>query len=145
MRKAEYYIAVYGILENEKGEILMMERKNTGFMDGKYGLPAGHLEWYETLKEGVVREIQEEISIIVKEKDLELIHTSHRITHWDRVYLDFYFRIHKYSGEISNGEPEKCSNIRFLDKQNSDIVPYLKDIFQYIQKWKTFSEIHINS
>jgi hypothetical protein len=40
MRNSEYYAAVYGIIENEKGEILLMKRINTGFMDGKYGLPA---------------------------------------------------------------------------------------------------------
>jgi len=33
MRNPEYYVAVYGILENEEGEVLFLQRKNTGFMD----------------------------------------------------------------------------------------------------------------
>jgi len=33
MRQANFYAAVYAIIQNEKGEILFQKRKNTGFMD----------------------------------------------------------------------------------------------------------------
>jgi 8-oxo-dGTP pyrophosphatase MutT (NUDIX family) len=40
MRNPEFYAAVFGIIRNEEGKVLMIKRKNTGYMDGYYGLPA---------------------------------------------------------------------------------------------------------
>ena len=37
-----------------------MLRQNTGFMDGFYGLPSGHVELYETPVGAIIREAQEE-------------------------------------------------------------------------------------
>jgi len=144
MRSWEYYAAVYGIIENDAWEILLMKRANTGYMDGKYWLPAWHLEGEESLKQWVIREIKEEICIDVTESDLEMIHQSHRITSWERVYFDFYFRVKNYSGGLKNWEPEKCSWIKFVDPQNKEIVPYLRDVFSHINQWNRFSEIIIN-
>ncbi len=45
MAKAEFYGAVYMIIENKKGEVLFMRKSNTGFRDGAFQVPAGHLEW----------------------------------------------------------------------------------------------------
>jgi ADP-ribose pyrophosphatase YjhB (NUDIX family) len=120
-----------------------MKRINTGFMDGKYGLPAWHLEWYETLKQWVIREIKEEISIDVLEDDLEMVHNSHRVKHWERVYFDFYFKVKKYSWNIANGEPDKCTEITFVDPQSPEVIPYLRDIFKKIEAGERFSEIYI--
>lgn len=149
MRNSEYYAAVYGILENEHGEILLMQRQNTWFMDGKYGLPAWHLEWYETLKQWVIREVKEEIWIDIAEVNLKMIHSWHRVTKWERVYFDFYFKIEDFSWEIVNGEPDKCSKIEFLKKDDERIIPYLREIFQKIEENEAFSETiliskHIN-
>ena len=145
MRDAEYFAAVYGILEDEQGKILLMQRKNTWYMDWKYGLPAWHLEWEETLKQGTIREIREEICIDVAEKDLEFIHSSHRIMLWGRVYFDFYFRFQNFSWKISNWEEHKCSKIDFISPDDENIIPYLREVFQKIENGERFSEIYINS
>lgn len=44
MRQPEYFAAVYGIIRNEEGKILMIKRRNTDYSNGMYGLPAGHIE-----------------------------------------------------------------------------------------------------
>ena len=54
--------SVYLILERD-GKILLGRRCNTGFLDGHYGLAAGHAEAYETFREAMVREAKEEIGI----------------------------------------------------------------------------------
>ena len=41
--------------------VLLMKRCNTGYEDGKYALPAGHIEEGESLKTAMVRETSEEI------------------------------------------------------------------------------------
>lgn len=141
MNTPEFYAAVYWIIENEKWEVLFLQRSNTWFMDGKFWLPAGHLEWFESLRKWAIREIKEEIWVDVSEDDLELIHNSHRTSTWERVYFDFYFKVHAYSGEIKNCEEDKCSGLAFLDKNDERIVPYLRDVFERISKWEKFSEI----
>src|SRR3989344_4788840 len=45
------------------GKILLSRRFQTGWEDGNYGLPAGHGEDGETMREGVRREAREEIGI----------------------------------------------------------------------------------
>ena len=54
-------ITVGLVLLNDKGQVLLQKRCNTGYMDGKYGLVAGHLEKDESLVDGIIREAKEEI------------------------------------------------------------------------------------
>lgn len=59
----------YIILEQD-GKLLMMRRHNTGYQDGKYGLPSGHLEEKEFATVGTIREVAEEIGIVLKPKNI---------------------------------------------------------------------------
>ncbi len=47
------------ILEKD-GKILLIRRANTGWRDGEYGFPAGHVEANETFLETCVHETKEE-------------------------------------------------------------------------------------
>ena len=66
------------VLFIEGSKILMLQRKNTGFWDGYYSLPAGHLEEGETAIESTVREAKEEVGVDIKKSDLEFAHVIHR-------------------------------------------------------------------
>ena len=44
-------------LKDSKTMILLSRRFNTGFMDGWYGLPAGHVRPTERIHETVMREV----------------------------------------------------------------------------------------
>lgn len=118
-------VAVYALVINEQNEILLLRRANTGFCDGFYAMPAGHLEEGETLRQAVVRELKEEVGILAKEEDAEFVQLCHRFSQ-DRVYLDVFFRIRVWSGEVVNNEPEKCDHIDFFptDSLPQPIVSY---------------------
>jgi 8-oxo-dGTP diphosphatase len=61
------------ILENEKEEILLVERKHHPYK-GEWALPGGFLEYgQESLEEAGLRELSEEAHIIGKRSSLELI------------------------------------------------------------------------
>jgi 8-oxo-dGTP diphosphatase len=55
--------AVYLILKNSKSEYCLTRRFNTGYMDGYYSLPAGHLDGKESLIVAIIIEAKEEINI----------------------------------------------------------------------------------
>ncbi|ENT2941487.1 NUDIX domain-containing protein [Klebsiella pneumoniae] len=55
-------IAVF-VLVLRGNEICMLRRANTGWMDGCYSLPAGGLEYGETLSCAAARELAEETGI----------------------------------------------------------------------------------
>lgn len=68
------------------GEILLLRRKNTGYEDGNYSLPAGHVENDESLTRAASREIFEEIGIRIKPTNFTLVHVMHRGT-FDNMYI----------------------------------------------------------
>ena len=49
-------VAVYLVLENKLQEILIARRCNTGYQDGMYQVPAGHLETGELPTEALIRD-----------------------------------------------------------------------------------------
>jgi len=53
-------MAVFVILRNEAGEILLEQRANTGYLDGYWDLPSGHVEYAESIHQTAVREVLEE-------------------------------------------------------------------------------------
>jgi 8-oxo-dGTP pyrophosphatase MutT (NUDIX family) len=70
------YAAVWVIVYNEKQEICLLRRYNTGYIDGTYTVPAGHLEEGESLQQGAHREALEEAGITIT--DSKLVHTAYR-------------------------------------------------------------------
>ena len=59
-------------------KILLLRRFNTGWMDGRYGFIAGHIDGGEEIKKAMIREAKEEAGITVFEEDLEVVHIMHR-------------------------------------------------------------------
>ena len=126
MREPNFYSAVFAIIRDNTWAILFQKRSNTGFRDGLYQLPSGHMEGRETMKEAMIRELAEELNIHVLENDLTIAHISHTVA-GDRVYFNIYMEVSHYTGEITNCETDKCSEISFHSME--EIVG--KPEFQY--------------
>ena len=124
--KFKAYIAVYLVLINDD-RVLLLKRYNTGYQDGNYSLIAGHLDGQETTKQGIIRETNEEAGITLKADDLEVVHVMHRISP-NREYFDIFLRTTKWSGEITNMEPDKCSELKWYALNNlpNNMVPEVK-------------------
>jgi 8-oxo-dGTP pyrophosphatase MutT (NUDIX family) len=74
---------VYLILVRNS-KTLLSRRCNTGFQDGNYSLPAGHLSNNEeTFVQAMIREAREEVGVEISPVDLQLIHVMHRKQTWD--------------------------------------------------------------
>lgn len=84
-----------------KSSLLMLRRANTGWMDGFYSLPAGHVEvGHESVKEAMVREAKEEVGIDIQEKDLEVLSVMHRIS-GKSVYFEVFLQAKAWQGRES--------------------------------------------
>jgi 8-oxo-dGTP diphosphatase len=134
MARKELIIDLHLVLRSGPG-ILMGVRKNTGYCDGMYHLPAGHLEDDETISAGAVREAKEELGIDIHPGDLRLVHTMHQRS--DR--LSLFFDVDKWSGNITNAEPDKCELLDWLvpDRLPDNVVPYARVALQLIQQGRT--------
>lgn len=97
---------------NGKVEVLLALRKNTGYGDGEYELPGGHVDAGEDLMHAMAREAKEELLIDVKEEDLKIAHILHHYT-GDRV--NFILTTNVYDGVPSIGEPDKCEKLEWFD------------------------------
>jgi ADP-ribose pyrophosphatase YjhB (NUDIX family) len=74
----------------------------------------------------IKREAKEELDIDIK--DCKIVHISHRIAP-NRAYFDFYAKVISYDGELKINEPQKCSELKFIDINN--ISDKEKDLFSY--------------
>jgi 8-oxo-dGTP diphosphatase len=68
--------------------VLLLRRFNTGWEDGKYSVPAGHVDVGESVTEATIREAREEVGITLKPEDIEVIHVMHRKAEEERI--DFF-------------------------------------------------------
>lgn len=109
----------------------MMRRQNTGWSDGLYSLPAGHIDGSESARTAMIREANEEVGISIKPEDLSFALIVHRNSP-DREYIDFYFVVEDWQGEPYNAEPDKCDDLRWsdIDKIRGDIIPNVKQALE---------------
>ncbi|NMC51696.1 NUDIX domain-containing protein [Candidatus Kuenenbacteria bacterium] len=142
--------ASYLFLINDKNELLLGLRQNTGYRDGQHEVPAGHIEAGESFVDCIVREAKEEANVEIKTEDLKIAHILHRLKSDEeepdknlRQRLDVFYIAKKWSGEINNNESSKCAYWRWfpLDKLPDNIFPYVKFALEQYQRGVMLSEI----
>jgi 8-oxo-dGTP diphosphatase len=135
--------ASYLFLEKD-GKYLFMRRCNTGYQDGNYQVPAGHVEPNESPSEAMVREAKEEIGIDLKYKDLEFIQVAYRMNQERTGFrVDFFFKTSVWSGEVINAEPEKCDDLQWFASDNLpvNLVPLMRTVLENMEKGEYLSEV----
>lgn len=126
------------LIRDEK--ILLIRRFNTGYMDGNYSLPAGHVEKGEFATEALVREMKEELGITIQPNHLVATHVIYRVKDQERV--DFYFTVHLWEGNITNLEPDKCDDVAWFSVTAlpDNVVPVVRQAIEHYLAGKIFSE-----
>lgn len=99
--------SAYVIFENDLQEWLYVRRADTGYWDGAWGLPGGHVQPGEQIHEAAAREAFEEVGLRVDPNKLLLAYVLQRNKEDEGIEdrVDFYFKATEWSGQAENKEP----------------------------------------
>ena len=137
------FFSVHGMLIRD-GKIFLIRRYKTGWRDGEYTCPAGHVEEGESVYDAAIREVREEASVEIEKADLEVVHVLQRRypQTGERTYVDLFLLVKKWKGEPANAEPDKADDGQWfsLDALPENLLQYHKQAFDLYQKGIHFSE-----
>ena len=78
---------------------------------------SGHVEENESMRSALCREAKEEINVEISPEDLEFVCLMH--CHYDIVnYYNGYFKCTKWNGTPIINEPDKCSDLKWVNIDN---------------------------
>lgn len=105
------YLASYCLIQAD-GTILLQRRFNTGYLDGSWAVPSGHVIEGEDALTAASRELLEETSLIVDPEHWRFVCAMHRRT--DRTIVDLFFATDRFAGAPLICEPAKCDGLAFF-------------------------------
>jgi 8-oxo-dGTP diphosphatase len=123
--RAKFPVTVH-LLFFRGDQILLLRRFNTGYRDGEYSVPAGHLDGDETVMAAAAREAQEETGVQIDPCDILFSSVMHRHEGDERV--DFFVQVRTWNTEPINTEPHKCDELCWMDVNNLPLntIPYVR-------------------
>lgn len=135
-------VAVVSVVIKE-GKILLLQRKNTPWMDWYWSIPWWRLDIWESMTSWAIRELKEEVWIEVLHEDILFRWiVQHKDDRWERIY--FIINLEKFYGTPKNMEPEMCSWVEWFDLNSLpekitpqvEICLYLvKNKINYLEYW----------
>lgn len=139
MRERFHLKAAVYVFFQKDNKLLFLRRCHTGWMDGWYSLVSGHIDQGETVTQCALREIKEEAGVTVLKKDLKFIHVLHRFP--DADYIDFFFLVKKWKGEVQNMEQDKCDDMQWFREDHfpAKVIPHVQSVWKSYKKGISFT------
>ena len=136
----ETFLVAVHIFFIRAGRVLLARRYHTGYEDGNYSVPAGHLEAGEPVTGCAIREVKEEVGVMLHAGSLRMAHVMHRKSDQERI--DFFFTVEEWPGDPINCEPDKCDELAWypLDALPANTIPYIRHALAQVQNGVAFSE-----
>ena len=143
MGKENFLASIYLSIKNSEGKILLQRRQGTKLWPGFLALPAGHVDEGENVYDAAIREAREELSITITKQDIIDSFVVNRRNKSLAPYFDVYFEILSYEGKIKINEPEKCSELKWVDINNlpDDMIDFEIEAIRNRQRNIMFSTI----
>jgi 8-oxo-dGTP pyrophosphatase MutT (NUDIX family) len=121
-------------------QVLLSRRYQTGYKDGFYSVPAGHLDGKETILQAAVRETREEVGLAIQPEAVAFAGVLHRLEGDERI--DFFVQVKQWAGEPVNAEPHKCDELRWteVDDLPENTIPYVRRAIENFRSGVVFEE-----
>ena len=134
-------VAVYMLLVKDE-QVLLLRRYNTGWMDGYYTLPAGHVDGQERAIDAAVRETKEEVGVAIVRSDIQLMYTVHRYSSDTMEYIDLFFKAEAWQGEPRLMEADKADDVSWfpLNALPEKILDYVRHVIETYPKGEIYFE-----
>lgn len=130
------------VLIRKGGKLLFVKRTHTGFADGTYCVPAGHVEDGESFRQAAAREAMEEVNAKIDPKTLRFVHIQH--THSERdTRIHAFFEADEWSDELRNMEPDKHGEMVWFpidDLPFEKLMPMVRHGLQCITRDEAYDE-----
>ena len=127
-------------------KVLLLRRANTGYHDGEYSLPAGHIDGNEPALVAAAREVQEEVGISVPLENFHLVHTLHSKSDEPEPHerVSFFFEITQWADTPYNAEPEKCDELRWVPITDlpANMVPEVGQVLTKVAVGEFYSDFN---
>lgn len=121
-------IVLTGILKDDDLFLAVKRNENDDMFPGAWEFPGGHLEEGETIKEGLFRELKEELGISLDTKPIitnytdEIKNKNDRLIH--NIEIDFIINVKKE--EINITLSPEHTEYKWLDKDSNLLDEYIK-------------------
>jgi 8-oxo-dGTP diphosphatase len=132
---------VVHVLLRRDDSVLLVRRSNTGYMDGWWAAPGGHVDAGEDPSKAALRECREEVGVAIAAPDLiPLAAMPYRSGAHQGV--DFIFSARRWHGEPRIAEPERFDALAWhrVDALPTNVVPYLSLALELARQGKWFHE-----
>lgn len=121
-------VASHVLLCDHTGRTLFIRRANTGYADGHWSTPGGHVDAGETLSAAAVRETAEEIGVRLDECEVECLLVQHKHDLDGEERIDVFFGATLPEGQVPRiAEPDKCDGMVWAAPASAPepLVPYV--------------------
>jgi 8-oxo-dGTP diphosphatase len=109
-----------GVLDDADGRVLITQRRAGSHAAGRWEFPGGKLRAGESPGQGLARELEEELGILVQHAD-PLIAYRHE---YDRRIVDLHvWRVSRYRGQPSGREGQPLRWIEVADLLSCGLLP----------------------
>ena len=133
-------VVVHTVLQRGDA-LLLLRRARTGYLDGFYALPGGHLQRGEGIMDCAIRELREETGISVESAQLQpaavLPYRSD-----DQQGVDFIMRCTAFDGEPYLAEPDRFDDFGWwsVDALPTQTAPYIAPALALARRGEWFLE-----
>ncbi len=133
-------VVVHTIVRNAEESILLLERRDTGYMDGFLVPPGGHVEYGESISNAARREVNEE-------SNLTLIVFQPAVVMPFEGGVDFIFESRDWEGTPAIGEPSKFSSIGWFDPLSlpDNVAPFVPMALELVDSGTWYHEYRAES
>ena len=122
------------MIENGKGQILVQDRQNKNWPGITF--PGGHIEKKESFHDAVVREVEEETGLHIKQP--VLCGTKQFQTNQDERYVVLLYKTNSFSGELKSSDE---GEVFWIDKAALPEYPLAPD---FMEMYKVFVDEKIS-